>query len=112
MCRTELALSDQGIEAIPTNFSATRLVDLETVQLQDMQSNVPVLTANKSLLCQTHPQELLKLYCKDREALFCQDCVLVEHKAHNYSFVDEIIEEEKEHLQNVTLKELYRAYSC
>ena len=33
LCRAEVALSDQGIEALPTNFSATRLV--ETVQLQD-----------------------------------------------------------------------------
>ena len=31
LCRAEVALSDQGIEALPTNFSATRLV--ETVQL-------------------------------------------------------------------------------
>ena len=159
LCRAEVALSDQGIEALPTNFSAVRLV--ETVKLQDkleenntqkcdncfahdaiaicyecgrfflcpncfkvhkqlpstkhhsilslnqfMQSNVPVLTANKSLLCQTHPQELLKLYCEECEALLCRDCVLVKHKTHNYSFVDEIIEEEKEHLQNVTLKDL------
>ena len=155
-CRAEVALSDQGIETLPTNFSAIRLV--ETVQLQEqngsqkcdicikgnaiasccecggiflcpncfkvhkqfpstknhsmlslnqsMQSNVPVLAANKSLLCKMHPQELLKLYCEDCEALLCRDCVLVKHKTHNYSFVDEIIEEEKEHFQDVTLKEL------
>jgi len=33
LCRAEVALSDQGIEALPSNFSASRLV--ETVQLQD-----------------------------------------------------------------------------
>ena len=33
LCRAEVGLSDQGIEALPTNFSAIRLV--ETVQLQD-----------------------------------------------------------------------------
>ena len=32
--------------------------------------------------------------------------ILVKHKTHNYSFVDETIEEEKDHLQDVTLKEL------
>ena len=31
LCRAEVALSDQGIEALPSNFSATRLA--ETVQL-------------------------------------------------------------------------------
>ena len=100
LCRTEVALSDQGIEALATYqfLCNTFSRDSSTTRYA-----VPVLT---SLLCQTHPQELLKLYCKDCEALFCRDCVLVEHKAHNYSFVDEIIEEEKEHLQNVTLKEL------
>ena len=154
-----MALSDQGIETLPTNFSATRLV--ETVQLQDkleenktqkcdsciggdaiaicyecgrfflcancfrvhkqlpstknhsmlslnqfMQSNVPVLAANKSLLCQRHPEELLKLYCEDCETLVCRDCVLVKHKTHDSNFIDDIIEKEKEHLQDVTLVEL------
>ena len=159
LCRTEVALSDQGIEALPTNFSATRLV--ETVQLQYkfeqnktqkcdsciecdaiasccecggfflregcfkvhkqlpstknhsmvslnqlMQLNTPVLAANKSLLCPRHPQEFLKLFCEDCEELVCRDCVLVRHKIHNYNFVDDIIEEEKASLQDVTLEEL------
>ena len=159
LCRAEVALSDQGIEALPTNFSATRLV--ETVQLQDkleenklqkcdscfegdaiaicykcgrfflcancfkvhkqlpstknhsmlslnqfMQANVPVLTTDKSHLCQKHPQELLKLYCEDCETLVCRDCVLVKHKTHDSNFIDDIIESEKEHLQDVTLVEL------
>ena len=159
LCRAEVSLSDQGIEALPTNFSATRLV--ETVQLQDklekktnqkcdsciegnaiasccecggfflcencfrvhkqlsatknhsllilnqfMQSNVPVLAATKSLLCQRHPQELLQLYCEDCETLVCRNCVLVKHKTHNFNFIDDVIEEEKEHLQDITLVEL------
>ena len=62
--------------------------------------------ANKSLLCQRHPQEPLKLYCEDCEALVCRDCVLVRHKLHNYNFVADIIDEEKDRLQDVTLKEL------
>ena len=62
--------------------------------------------ANKSLLCQRHPQEPLKLYCEDCEELVCQDCVLVRHKLHNYNFVADIIDEEKDRLQDVTLEEL------
>ena len=29
LCRAEVALSDQDIETLPTNFSATRLVETE-----------------------------------------------------------------------------------
>ena len=159
LCRAEVALSDQGIEALPSNFSATRLV--ETVQLQDKleqnktplcdgcnendavasccdcrgfflcvscrkaHKNVPatknhtlmtlkdlsipkrlVTTPKNSPLCQRHPDELLKLYCQDCEVLVCRDCVLVTHKNHNYSFVDEAIEYEKQQLKDVTLQEL------
>ena len=159
LCRAEVPLSDQGIEALPSNFSAARLV--ETVQLQDKleqnkiplchgcnesnavasccdcggfflcvsclkaHKNVPV-TKNHSLmtlkdlstpkrsiatpknspLCPRHPEELLKLYCRDCEVLVCRDCILVTHKHHNYSFVDEAIEDEKQQLNEVTLKEL------
>ena len=160
LCRAEVTLPDKGIEGLPSNFSATHLV--ETVQLQDkleqnktqkcdsciegdaiascyecggfflcknclnVHKKLPAtkthsmlslsqlvqldtavtVVANKSLLCQRHPQEPLKLYCEDCEALVCRDCVLVKHKMHNYNFVDDIIEEEKEHLQDVTLQEL------
>ena len=159
LCRAEVALSDQGIEALPSNFSATRLV--ETVQLQDKlehnktplcdgcnendavasccdcsgfflcviclkaHKNIPatknhtlmtlkdlsipkksVATPKNSPLCQRHPEELLKFYCQDCEVLVCRDCVLVTHKDHNYSFVDECIEDEKQQLKDVTLQEL------
>ena len=159
LCRAEVVLSDQGIEALPSNFSATRLV--ETVQLQDKlgqnrapkcdgcqenvavasccecggaflcsicykahqnlpmtknhhcmllnefaQSKNPTSISNKSPLCQKHPQELLKLYCHDCEVLVCRDCVLVTHRAHNYNFVDEIVENEKTNLKNITLHEV------
>ena len=159
LCRAEVTLPDKGIEGLPSNFSATRLV--ETVQLQDkleqnktplcdgckendsvasccdcrgaflctscvkVHKNLPstknhVLMMLKDLsmpktsvtsikcspLCQKHPEELLKLYCQDCEVLVCRDCVLVQHKSHNYSFVDDVIEEEKQKLKDVTLEEL------
>ena len=159
LCRAEVALSNQGIEALPSNFSATRLV--ETVQLQDKleQNKTPLcdgckkndaaasccdcggfflcancITAHKNVpstkkhtlmtlkdlstpetsvasvksspLCQKHPEEMLKLYCQDCEVLVCRDCVLVTHKSHNYSFVDDVIEDERQQLKDVTLQEL------
>jgi len=159
LCKAEVDLSDQGIEALPSNFSASRLV--ETVNLQDklsqneapkcdgckekdgtascsdcggfflcsgcckvhrnvpatknhtvlplekvMQSKVPLCTTNKFPLCDKHPQELLKLFCKNCEVLVCRDCVLVKHRSHDYSFVDDLVRDERKKLENVTLKEL------
>ena len=68
---------------------------LSLSQLVQLNTDVTVV-ANKFLLCQRHPQEPLKLYCENCEALVYQDCVLVRHKFHNYNFVDDIIEEEKD----------------
>jgi len=58
LCRAEVALSDQGIEALPSNFSASRLV--ETVQLQDK------LDSNKTPKCDG---------CKENDAIAsCCEC--------------------------------------
>ena len=163
LCRAEVALCDKGIEGLPTNFSAARIV--ETVQLQDkleenkkqlcnscckesndavascydcgqfflcehcvkVHRNIPV-TKNHDLmklkdilipttsfpsiknspLCQKHPGEPLKLYCQNCEVLVCRDCVLVQHKRHNFSFVDDLIIEQKQQLKDTTLQQLYK----
>ena len=154
LCKAEVTLSDKGIEALPTNFSAARIV--ETVQLQDkleknkkplcdgckrsdavaccgdcrqfflcehcvkVHKDIPATkdhdlitlkdmsftSVNCSPLCQNHPEELLKFYCQDCEVLVCRDCVLVQHKDHNYSFVDDLINEQKQQLKDITLQEL------
>ena len=58
LCRAEVDLSDQGIEALPSNFSASRLV--ETVQLQDK------LDSNKAPKC---------VGCKENDAIAsCCEC--------------------------------------
>lgn len=40
-----------------------------------------------SLMCPTHPKELLKLYCETCVKLTCRDCQLGEHRDHKYQFV-------------------------
>ena len=71
LCRTEVALSDQGIEALPSNFSATRLV--ETVQLQDK------LEQNKTPLCDGCKESDAVASCCDCRGFFlCASCL----KAH------------------------------
>ena len=51
LCRAEVPLSDKGIEELPTNFSAARIV--ETVQLQDKLEKIgnhSVISAKKVML--------------------------------------------------------------
>ena len=43
----------------------------------------------RSLYCQKHPSEKLKLFCVKCERLTCRDCQLLEHKEHQYQFVNE-----------------------
>ena len=75
--------------------------------LKDLSTpKTSVASVKSSPFCQKHPEEMLKLYCQDCEVLVCRDCVLVTHKNYNYSFVDDVIEDEKQQLQDVTLQEL------
>jgi len=39
------------------------------------------------LMCPTHPNEPLKLYCDTCVKLTCRDCQLSEHRDHKYQFV-------------------------
>lgn len=43
----------------------------------------------RSLYCKKHPSEKLKLFCLKCERLTCRDCQLLEHKEHQYQFVNE-----------------------
>ena len=160
LCRAEVTLSNRGIEALPSNFSAARLVEAVQLRAKLSQNAAPKCdackesdaaascsdcgggfflcascikvhrslpsTKNHTLrtlkdismprtsvasiksfpLCQKHPEELLKLYCRDCEVLVCRDCVLVTHKTHDYSFVDDVIDDEKQQLRDITLREL------
>jgi len=67
---------------------------------------VPPPNVKKSPLCEKHPQEVLNLYCQNCEMLVCIYCVLVTHRSHDYNLVDDVIEDERKELKEVTLKEL------
>ena len=72
LCRAEVTLSDKGIEELPTNFSAARIV--ETVQLQDK------LEENKKPLCDTCKESDAIASCCDCGGFFlCEGCVKI-HK--------------------------------
>ena len=72
LCRAEVALSDQGIESLPTNFSATHLV--ETVQLQDNFEQNKTQKCNSCTEC-----DAIASCCECGGFFLCEGCFKV-HK--------------------------------
>ena len=54
---------------------------------------------NKSLKtvhrCPNHSKELLKLYCRTCSKTICGDCTYVDHRSHEYVFIDDVQDELK-----------------
>jgi hypothetical protein len=64
--------------------------DHEIKSGDDLKASVKSHGRNeRSLYCQKHPSEKLKLFCVKCERLTCRDCQLLEHKEHQYQFVNE-----------------------
>ncbi|XP_028410543.1 E3 ubiquitin-protein ligase TRIM33-like [Dendronephthya gigantea] len=64
--------------------------DHEIKSGDDLRASVKSHSRNeRSLYCQKHPSEKLKLFCIKCERLTCRDCQLLEHKDHQYQFVNE-----------------------
>lgn len=45
---------------------------------------------DKNIMCPTHVQEKLSLFCETCDKLTCRDCQLVDHRDHKYKFAVEI----------------------
>ena len=52
-----------------------------------LELNVATLQSGQVQYCSTHKDEALKLFCETCMALVCRDCILVEHREHQYMFV-------------------------
>ena len=57
----------------------------KVVPIQEL--NVATLQSGQVQYCSTHKDEALKLFCETCMALVCRDCILVEHREHQYTFV-------------------------
>ncbi|XP_065179629.1 E3 ubiquitin-protein ligase TRIM45-like [Sycon ciliatum] len=83
--------------------------DHETIPLSQLQSastatadggNVPIdlaelAVARSPLMCAHHKQKELELYCESCSQCICRDCVLVDHKLHEYTFIPNAIKTTK-----------------
>ncbi|CAB4000705.1 tripartite motif-containing 45-like, partial [Paramuricea clavata] len=72
----------------------------ELVTMEQLKSNpVPQNIAEK-IRCPKHKQKVIKLFCKTCQTTICRDCTIVDHRQHEYGFVEEVAVEEKRHLQS------------
>ena len=70
--------------------------------LDDMRKGtgeIPLVLPEKVEMCPIHPTEPLELYCRCEEVLICRDCIIKEHKDHDYDVISDVVEGEKEILK-------------
>ena len=53
------------------------------------EMSVGKLSSKRLHYCPVHKAEVLKLYCETCEKVVCRDCTLVEHRQHNYKFIQD-----------------------
>ncbi len=53
----------------------------------------------EKIRCPKHKEEVIKLFCKTCQTTTCRDCTIIDHRQHEYGFVEEVATEEKQHIQ-------------
>jgi tripartite motif-containing protein 33 len=79
-----------------------------TIKSKDEAVNKSDKDTKKDIKCQTHPQEILSLYCETCDRLTCRDCQLMEHAQHRYKFANEIAKETRENLSGLLQEISYK----
>ncbi|XP_065181686.1 E3 ubiquitin-protein ligase TRIM71-like [Sycon ciliatum] len=51
--------------------------------------------ARSALLCARHTQKELELYCASCSECICRDCIVVDHKSHDFTFISDAIKKNK-----------------
>ena len=67
--------------------------------LQELTSSASPSSVAEKIRCKKHKEELIKLYCKTCQATICRDCTIVEHRNHDYGFIEDVAAVQKEVLQ-------------
>ena len=72
----------------------------QIVSLEEVKSGGPKVSV-KSLYCEKHQGETLKLFCQSCDKPICRDCTIVDHKTHEYLFVADAAAKEKESVKQL-----------
>ena len=59
----------------------------KAIPIQDLDA--ATLQSSQTQYCSKHKGEILKLYCNTCQKLLCRDCVLVDHRLHQYVFAED-----------------------
>ncbi|CRK90517.1 CLUMA_CG004122, isoform A [Clunio marinus] len=79
-----------------------------TIKSKDAAENKSDQDTKKEIKCQTHPQEILSVYCQTCDRLTCRDCQLMEHREHRFKFANEMAKETRDHLQGLLQEISYK----
>lgn len=71
-------------------------------QKEEMSPEAVSISAQKPVFCDIHKQEPLKLFCETCDRLTCRDCQLLQHKDHNYQFLEDAYRNHRQYLENMT----------
>ena len=69
-------------------LSSHRVVSIDSLR-STISKNPPekLQVFSREVKCSKHKDEPLKLYCHDCSKLVCRDCIVIDHKDHEYAFV-------------------------
>ena len=79
--------------------SAHRVVSIDDIKSGKVDLN-SVLN-QKQDLCATHHDKPMDLFCKKEECFLCLGCAIVQHRDHQYDFISQIVEEQKQDIKLV-----------
>ena len=68
----------------------------ELLSMKELKSNPAPQTIAEKIRCHKHKEEVIKLFCKACQTTICRDCTIVDHRGHNYGFVEEVAVGEKQ----------------
>ena len=68
------------------SFSDHVVVSLDDLR-QNTAAHLPVKEETQ-MRCKEHGGKKMKLYCYDCKQLICRDCIVIDHKGHEYNFVN------------------------
>jgi hypothetical protein len=68
--------------------------------MEELKSNAGPQKIAEKIRCPKHQEEVIKLFCKTCQTTICRDCTIVDHRQHEYGFVEEVAVQEKHHLQS------------
>ena len=79
-------------------YRSTKQHELLTVE--ELKSNPGPQKIAEKIRCSKHKEEVIKLFCKTCQTTICRDCTIVDHRQHEYGFVEEVAFKEKQHLES------------